>query len=491
MAIAPCDSSWCDGVVEAAGKMPGVPADAALAFHVAAARELFEEAGVLLGRDATGQYVSLADPADHDRFMTHRAELNAGRRTLRAIVEAEQLRLALDALVHYAHWVTPPVDIRRFDTRFFVTRVPPHADARGTDDQAAERQRMWIRPAEAIAAAGEARSCCRRRPGRRFASSSGLRPSTTALPWAGTRTVYRRSRGSPCVADGTRRIVLPGDPSLPEPEPVAFETRFVLAGGTGSGAGGMIGAGTERRGAPHAGSTGTPLRRALGFRDLLFFYIVTTFSLRWIATPRPPDRARSSSGSSRRSACSCRWSLRRSSSRRGIRKKAASTSGASARLVRSPAFITGWSYWATNLPYFPSLLYFAAGNLLFVGGPSWQAWSSNSMYFMTAAMIGLTFAVVAERRRARHRQMAEQRRRRRGVDRRRLADRARAPCPGLASDRRRRSTPRRCSEHEPEGRDLLVDDRVCVRRRGERVDDGRGDSRRRDARFRAPSSPRL
>ena len=44
-----------------------------------------------------------------------------------------------------------------------------------------------------------------------------------------------------------------------------------------------------------------------------------------------------------------------------------------ARLRSVPGFITAWSYWATNLPYFPSLLYFAAGNLLFVGGPSWQA----------------------------------------------------------------------------------------------------------------------
>jgi amino acid transporter len=49
-------------------------------------------------------------------------------------------------------------------------------------------------------------------------------------------------------------------------------------------------------------------------------------------------------------------------------------------------------YWAANLPYYPSLLYFAAGNLLFVGGSSWQAWSTNSVYFVTVAMIGLTFA---------------------------------------------------------------------------------------------------
>ena len=59
---------------------------------------------------------------------------------------------------------------------------------------------------------------------------------------------------------------------MPEREPVASETRFVLADG-------------RWRPEPAESSTPSPqLRRALGFRDLLAFYIVTTFSLRWIAT---------------------------------------------------------------------------------------------------------------------------------------------------------------------------------------------------------------
>src|SRR5262249_31335425 len=57
------------------------------------------------------------------------------------------------------------------------------------------------------------------------------------------------------------------------------------------------------------------------------------------------------------------------------------------------AFITGWTYWGSNLPYFPGLLYFAAANALFVGGPSWQWLSSSSAYFIAVAMTGLTLAV--------------------------------------------------------------------------------------------------
>ena len=135
------------------------------------------------------------------------------------------------------------------------------------------------------------------------------------------------------------------------------------------------------------------LHRALGFRDLLFFYIVTTFSLRWIATA-------AASGPSALviwviAAVGLFVPLVFATLELSSRYPEEGGIYVWSKRAFGPfsAFITAWSYWATNLPYFPSLLYFAAGNLLFVGGPSWQAWSSNSVYFMTASMIGLTFAV--------------------------------------------------------------------------------------------------
>ena len=62
------DERWCDGVGHAERQLPELPPAEARAFHVAAARELFEEAGVLLARDVAGRFVSLADPATHERF---------------------------------------------------------------------------------------------------------------------------------------------------------------------------------------------------------------------------------------------------------------------------------------------------------------------------------------------------------------------------------------------------------------------------------------
>src|SRR5262245_5220224 len=57
------------------------------------------------------------------------------------------------------------------------------------------------------------------------------------------------------------------------------------------------------------------------------------------------------------------------------------------------AFITGWTYWGSNLPYLPGLLYFAAANALFVGGPSRQSLSTSSTYFTVVSMAGLAVAV--------------------------------------------------------------------------------------------------
>jgi amino acid transporter len=140
-------------------------------------------------------------------------------------------------------------------------------------------------------------------------------------------------------------------------------------------------------------STAPRLHRALGFRDLLLFYIVTTFSLRWIATAAAAGPSAlviwliAAAGLFVPLVFATLELSSRYPEEGGIYVWSKQAFGPFA------AFITGWSYWTTNLPYFPSILYFAAGNALFVGGPSWQAWSSNSAYFMTASMIGLTFAV--------------------------------------------------------------------------------------------------
>ena len=224
------DEAWCDGIAHAARQLPGLPVSDAVAYHVAAARELFEEAGVLLARHADGEFVSLAGASDHARFKQDRPTVHGGRTTLRAVIERERLRLALDTLVLFAHWVTPPIDTRQFDTRFFMTRVPPHQTPAHDDTETTHG--IWITPADAIA---QSQSGAIVLPPPTWSTIRELEPFTSvdeALTWARRRRVVSRQ---PLMLeqDGLRLLLAPGDPLHPDPagdEPLA-ETRFVFVDG--------------------------------------------------------------------------------------------------------------------------------------------------------------------------------------------------------------------------------------------------------------------
>lgn len=57
-------------------------------------------------------------------------------------------------------------------------------------------------------------------------------------------------------------------------------------------------------------------------------------------------------------------------------------------------YISGWTYWCTNLPYFSALLYFMAGNALFIGGSSTKTLSASPAYFLIVSLTGFALAVL-------------------------------------------------------------------------------------------------
>lgn len=121
-----------------------------LAYWVAAIRESFEEAGVLLACDAHGELLSLSDPALIERYRAHRSALNAGESELRGLLAGENLHLAADRLVYFSHWITPVGPPRRYDTRFFIAQAPAAQEALHDDLETIGH--AWVRPREALAA---------------------------------------------------------------------------------------------------------------------------------------------------------------------------------------------------------------------------------------------------------------------------------------------------------------------------------------------------
>ena len=130
----------------------------------------------------------------------------------------------------------------------------------------------------------------------------------------------------------------------------------------------------------------------MGFGDLLLFYLVTGFTVRWIATAAAAGPSaiviwlftclafyvplmftvlELSSRYPNEGGCYV-WSKRAFGDFAG--------------------FITGWTYWTCNLPYFPGLFYFSAATALFIGGPDWRALGDSPIYFISFSLLALLLA---------------------------------------------------------------------------------------------------
>jgi len=218
----------CEGRSDAdASAQLGVAAGG-LAFWVAAIRESFEEAGVLLALEGD-ELIRFDDPDVAERFAEHRAAVDRGERRLIDVCRAEGLRLAVDTMSYFSHWITPEGPTRRYDTRFFVARAPVGQVPLHDDREVIAN--LWIRPSDALARyeAGDfemifptVRSLIAIE---RFATSDELLTAAAAI--GQVPTILPR-----IVEDeggGGVRIVLPGDPgyddlvsaSIPEGLPLS------------------------------------------------------------------------------------------------------------------------------------------------------------------------------------------------------------------------------------------------------------------------------
>lgn len=136
------------------------------------------------------------------------------------------------------------------------------------------------------------------------------------------------------------------------------------------------------------------LKRALGLRDVVLLFVTTGTNLQWVATAGaagPTALTVWVLGAFAMfiplAACVVEMSSRHPEEG-GLYVWSRKAFGPFA------GFITGWTYWCSNLPYFPGVLYFAAGNFLFVGSESLRGLSTSSAYFIGFSLFGLTLATL-------------------------------------------------------------------------------------------------
>lgn len=114
--------------------------DKVRSFYVAAVRELFEEAGILIA--GCNRSVVEGD------FSVWQQRLVSGESGFCELLKHEGLVIAADELCYFAHWVTPEGAPRRFDTRFFLVRMP--AGQVATHDGVESTEGCWISPQRAL-----------------------------------------------------------------------------------------------------------------------------------------------------------------------------------------------------------------------------------------------------------------------------------------------------------------------------------------------------
>jgi 8-oxo-dGTP pyrophosphatase MutT (NUDIX family) len=138
----------CRGITAAQAErlVPSEDGLPALAFWVAAARELLEETGVLPGCDSAGRSVASVDRTAAARIEAFRAAHMTKRAPLAALLEAEDWYLDLGPFRYLSHFITPPSSPIRFTARFFLAPVPVGQSPRLFREEASES--FWIDPAE-------------------------------------------------------------------------------------------------------------------------------------------------------------------------------------------------------------------------------------------------------------------------------------------------------------------------------------------------------
>lgn len=138
------------GVEEALAQIPeGLTREKFIGLMVAAIRETFEEAGILLAEAYSG--APLAEGIEKiEAFRESRKKLIDGSLSFKDFLVKHNLRLPLNKLVYLAHWITPEGQPKRFDTRFFLIGVSAGTEA-VTDNQEVSLP-VWLTPQAALEA---------------------------------------------------------------------------------------------------------------------------------------------------------------------------------------------------------------------------------------------------------------------------------------------------------------------------------------------------
>lgn len=149
---------WSDAMLHRCRGLTGIDAQRilgnqltpqlSLGHWVAAVRELFEETGVLLCITESGGHLDMKQEQLHSRLSEKRKALVAGSMDFRSLLESEGLYCDVARPIYFSHRITPEKYSIRFDTRFYLARLPSDQSPLPCSEEVTES--LWIAPEEAL-----------------------------------------------------------------------------------------------------------------------------------------------------------------------------------------------------------------------------------------------------------------------------------------------------------------------------------------------------
>jgi 8-oxo-dGTP pyrophosphatase MutT (NUDIX family) len=181
-----------------------------LAYYMAAIRETFEEAGVLLALHQEDESPLNIAEASTDRFQQYRDQLNAGEIELKTILQNESLLADIGQMHYVARWITPLGSPRRFDARFFIARIPSLQVPVHDDGELVNS--VWMSPNEILEKAATDEMVLMSPTLRMVKSLAEFDSADQAIESASSNPSDHRAR----VHKDSGIIVMPGEPGYTE-----------------------------------------------------------------------------------------------------------------------------------------------------------------------------------------------------------------------------------------------------------------------------------
>ncbi len=184
-----------------------------IAFYVAAIRECYEEAGIMLmspnPHRSPKRHLDLSSYEAKERFASLRRSMNGNDLKFTDVVATYNLYLTAEDLYYVSHWVTPPGGRRRYDTRFFVSRVPDNQDALHDESEIVDS--LWLKPKDALERfeAGELRMIFPTL--RNLRAIADFKSPDEVFDWASGLSNIPTLSPIRVLEDGEAKFVLPGE----------------------------------------------------------------------------------------------------------------------------------------------------------------------------------------------------------------------------------------------------------------------------------------